>query len=140
MPELSGRNDRHHVARTQRLRRAEQKANRPCSLCGEPFDWDGAAARGQRGPRSWTADHVLPIAAALASGMTQPQALRGEIRGAHRDCNTRKGDGQVRPRQQHGSPRYEGKASTLPDYLPRPCPVHEAVGVACTIGPHSRAW
>jgi hypothetical protein len=45
---------------------------------------------------SWTADHVVPIAQALARGMTQPQALRGEIRGAHRACNTRKGDGPVK--------------------------------------------
>jgi hypothetical protein len=134
MPELSKRNDRHHVARTQRLRRAEQQANIPCYLCGQPFDWQGEAARGHRGPWSWTADHVLPIAQALSMGMTQPQALRGEIRGAHRACNTRKGDGQVK------ATGATVKGTTLPDYLSRRCPVHEAVGVACTIGPHSRAW
>src|SRR5664279_3385450 len=128
MPELSGRNDRHHVARTQRLRRAEQQANTPCHLCGGLFDWDGAAARGQRGPMSWTADHIEPIAAALARGLTGPQALRGPMRGAHRSCNTRKGDGQAK------ATGAIVKGITLPDYLPRRCPVHEAVGVACTIG------
>jgi len=75
-------NDRQYRARADALKRKTRREDLPCSLCGRPFDW---TITDYRNPGSWTADHVEPLA--------RGGALLGELRPAHRACNSRRGDG-----------------------------------------------
>lgn len=74
-------NDRAYKARWHALRRKRL----PCWLCGRPIDYN----TDWRAPQSFTADHVE----ALANG----GKLLGELRPAHRACNSRRGKGDPTP-------------------------------------------
>jgi hypothetical protein len=63
-----------------RLKRQAKAKGWPCYLCGEPIDFDAD----YRDRRSFTADHVDPLAAG--------GAILGPLRPAHRGCNSRRGD------------------------------------------------
>ena len=62
------------------LFRKSKRTGAPCWICGHPIDY-GADWRSKW---SFTADHVDPIA--LGGNP------RGELRPAHRSCNSRRGD------------------------------------------------
>lgn len=65
---------------TKALRRKSERTNAPCWICGQPIDYTAD----WRSRWSFTADHVVPIA--------QGGKWRGELRPAHRSCNSRRGD------------------------------------------------
>ncbi|MCM3907595.1 HNH endonuclease [Trueperella bernardiae] len=65
---------------TKALRRKAKAHNLPCWICGQPIDYTAD----WRSRWSFTADHVIPIA--LGGNP------RGELRPAHRACNSRRGD------------------------------------------------
>jgi hypothetical protein len=81
-------NDRQYRARADALKRKTRREGLVCWICRKPFDW---TVTDYRDPRAWTADHVEPLA--------QGGALLGELRPAHRACNSRRGDG-TRQRKQ----------------------------------------
>ncbi|OCW59808.1 hypothetical protein AKG36_08490 [Trueperella bernardiae] len=62
------------------MRRKAKAHNLPCWICGQPIDYTAD----WRSRWSFTADHVIPIA--LGGNP------RGELRPAHRACNSRRGD------------------------------------------------
>lgn len=85
------RNDREYVKRRDALRRQAQAYGLPCSIClGAEgpilFDVD------RNHPLTFEADHVTPVSVAMAMGMSQARAQRGELRPAHRVCNQRRGN------------------------------------------------
>ncbi|WP_311777830.1 HNH endonuclease [Trueperella abortisuis] len=65
---------------TKALKRKSQRTNAPCWICGQPIDYTAD----WRSRWSFTADHVIPIA--------KGGNPRGELRPAHRSCNSRRGD------------------------------------------------
>jgi len=73
-------NDRAYTARRDALRRRVAAEDLPCWICGQPIDialpWQDAQA--------FTADHVTPIA--------NGGHLLGELRPAHRGCNSHRGN------------------------------------------------
>jgi 5-methylcytosine-specific restriction endonuclease McrA len=73
-----GRDHRAHRAAKARLKRTGPDH---CALCGllidKSLEWPD--------PRSWTADHVVPIGAG--------GSVHGELQPAHKVCNERKGKG-----------------------------------------------
>lgn len=73
-------NDRAYRARATALKRRVAADHLPCWICGRPIDttlpWNDAQA--------FTADHVDP----LANG----GHLHGELRPAHRGCNSHRGN------------------------------------------------
>ena len=77
---MAARDKRSYRRRAARLRRTSVI----CWLCGEAIDTDLPPHHA----RSWTADHVDP----LANGGD----VDGLIRPAHRDCNASKGNGAPR--------------------------------------------
>lgn len=72
-------NDHTYAKRTRALRHHVQRTGEPCWLCGEPIDLDLPPTH----PKAFTADHVD----AIANG----GRLLGELRPAHRACNSRRG-------------------------------------------------
>ena len=64
------------------LRRRAKAENLPCWICGNHFNWELP----WHDAGGFTADHVDPIALG-----GKP---RGELRPAHRGCNSRRGTGQ----------------------------------------------
>lgn len=80
---MSRTKDRTYLRNRRRIRNQDV-----CWLCGQWIDPDLKSPH----PKSWTADHVTPI----ASGGHN----HGELRPAHRDCNTRRGKTPPPPR--HG--------------------------------------
>ena len=74
-----GLNDHTYVKRTQALRRHVQNTGAPCWLCGKTIDLGLPYTHRM----SFTADHVD----ARGNG----GSLLGEIRPAHRSCNSRRG-------------------------------------------------
>lgn len=71
---------------TYRKRAAALKRKRlPCWVCGRPIDYEAD----WKSPQAFTADHVKPIA--------HGGHLYGELRAAHRGCNSRRGAGNDRP-------------------------------------------
>ncbi|MGV4377948.1 HNH endonuclease [Trueperella pyogenes] len=77
---------------TKALRRKAQAQNLPCWICGQPIDYQAD----WRSKWSFTADHVIPI----ALGGSQ----RGELRPAHRSCNSRRGDTTRKPKTRRIKP------------------------------------
>lgn len=75
----NGRNRRSYRRKAARLKNAETI----CHLCNRPID----PTLDYRHPMSWTADHITP----LANG----GHVLGELRAAHRSCNSSKGRGQT---------------------------------------------
>lgn len=78
------RDSRRYRNQAKRLRRTAHT----CWLCGKHID----IALPYTHPESWTADHVQPI---NAGG-----DVHGELRPAHRGCNSSRGDG-IRNKQRH---------------------------------------
>lgn len=71
-----------HIKRTQDL----------CHLCGQPID----KTLDYRHPKSFTVDHVEPLS------LNEDRALdRTNLKAAHRDCNSRKGNGADGNVQRH---------------------------------------
>ncbi|VEI13228.1 HNH endonuclease [Trueperella bialowiezensis] len=62
------------------LYRKSKRTNAPCWICGQPIDYDAH----WKSKWSFTADHITPIALG--------GKWRGELRPAHRSCNSRRGD------------------------------------------------
>lgn len=80
------RNAHGYVKKREALRRRTKRLGLPCWLCGYPIDTD----LDYRHPMSFTADHVVPV---VAGG-----SMTGELKPAHRSCNSRRGGGrQVKP-------------------------------------------
>lgn len=78
----NGRDRRAYRRKAARLRRT----NTICWLCGQPIDPTLPATHAQ----SWTADHVIPL--------HQGGHVLGELRPAHRGCNSsRNGKQQAQP-------------------------------------------
>lgn len=73
------RNDHEYVKRREGLKRIARRRNTPCWLCGEPIHFDAD----WKHPLSFTADHVH----AVANG----GSMLGELRPAHRSCNSKRG-------------------------------------------------
>lgn len=73
------RDDKAYRARSRALKARTAREDLPCWLCGRPIDTDLP----WKDPQAFTADHVE----ALATG----GALLGELRPAHRACNSRRG-------------------------------------------------
>jgi len=80
---MSRTKDRTYLRNRRRIRDQDV-----CWLCGQWIDPDLKSPH----PKSWTADHVNPIARGGHN--------HGELRPAHRDCNTRRGKNPPPPR--HG--------------------------------------
>lgn len=76
-----GYNDHEYTKRRDALRRRAKREGIPCWLCHEQIDWDVP----WKHARSFTADHVD----SLANG----GSLYGDLRVAHRGCNSRRGRG-----------------------------------------------
>src|SRR5664279_1864976 len=132
MPEMSGRSDRHHLERTRRLRRAVQKLALPCWLCDQPID----LSLDYRDPMSFTSDHVVPVSVAMRNGATQAAALRGEMRPAHRSCNSSRGDGTARaPVSVPATPLKCTGYTNAGEQMPAPPDT-----ASCPAFPHSRPW
>lgn len=74
--EKQGRNHRAYRAKTAKLRKRADT----CWICGKWID----RSLDYRHPMSWTADHVTPL--------TKGGKLLGEMRPAHRSCNSRRGN------------------------------------------------
>lgn len=72
--------DKTYRKRQAALKRASQRENLTCWLCGKPFDW---TIENYLHPQAFTADHVE----AIGNG----GRLLGELRPAHRGCNSRRG-------------------------------------------------
>ena len=72
-------NDRKYIARTKALRRKRL----PCWICGQPIDYEAHWKESV----SFTADHVHP--------MKLGGKLYGELRPAHRGCNSSRGAGRA---------------------------------------------
>lgn len=79
--------DGEYQKRREVLKRRCRRDGTPCWLCGKPFDW---TVDQERDPMSFTADHVVPIA--------KGGRMTGELKPAHRSCNSRRGDGSNAPR------------------------------------------
>lgn len=77
------RNDHEYVKRRDALRRRGKRLRLPCWICGHPIDYDLESPD----PMSFTADHVVPVG--VGGSMT------GELRPAHRSCNSRRGVGRA---------------------------------------------
>lgn len=77
------RNDHSYVKRRDALRRRAKRLGLPCWLCGYPFDF----TLDYRDPMAFTADHIHAVAAG--------GSMTGELRPAHRSCNSRRGVGRV---------------------------------------------
>lgn len=73
------RNDRAYVAKREALKRQAKRTNVPCWICQKPFDF----TLDWKHPMSFTADHMK----AIANG----GSMTGELRPAHRSCNSRRG-------------------------------------------------
>lgn len=73
------RNDRGYTARRDALKRKSRKTNAPCHLCGKAIDY----GLPYKHAMSFTADHVD----AVGTG----GHMLGELRPAHRSCNSRRG-------------------------------------------------
>lgn len=74
-------NDRKYRVRAKALR----KKKLPCWICHREIDY----SLDWRDPMAFTADHVKPIA--------RGGHLYGELRPAHRGCNSRRGTGKETP-------------------------------------------
>lgn len=78
-------NDRTYLKRTAALKRHVKRTGEPCWIClkkepnGEPFDWNLPSTHA----KSFTADHIK----AIGNG----GRLLGELRPAHRGCNSSRG-------------------------------------------------
>jgi hypothetical protein len=72
------RNDRAYVAKREALKRQAKKTGAPCHICKNPFDF----TLDWKHPMAFTADHVDPV------GMGG--SMIGELRPAHRSCNSRR--------------------------------------------------
>ena len=79
----SNRNDVAYVAMAKALKAKTRREGLPCWLCHHTID----TSLDYRHPMSFTADHVKPVA--LGGAMT------GDLRPAHRSCNSRRGVGRV---------------------------------------------
>jgi 5-methylcytosine-specific restriction endonuclease McrA len=73
------RNDRAYVAKREALKRQAKRTQTPCWICHKPFDF----TLEWKHPMAFTADHVK----AIANG----GSMTGELRPAHRSCNSRRG-------------------------------------------------
>lgn len=72
-------NDRRYRSLANELKRKTRVENLPCWICGLFIDTD----LHWKEPMSFTADHIKPIALG--------GSLYGELRPAHRACNSRRG-------------------------------------------------
>lgn len=81
MPSKTRYNDRKYIARAKALR----KKRLPCWICHRDIDYDAD----WRDSMSFTADHIKPMA--------HGGNLYGELRPAHRGCNSRRGTGKEIP-------------------------------------------
>lgn len=88
---MSVYSDREYRKRTAALKRKTKRENWPCWLCGREFDW---SITDYQAPRAFTADHLEPLA--------RGGRLLGELRPAHRGCNSRRGDGRERKNELKG--------------------------------------
>jgi len=73
------RNDRAYVAKREALKRQARKTGAPCHLCGKPFNFD----LDWKHPMAFTADHLD----AVGNG----GSMTGQLKPAHRSCNSRRG-------------------------------------------------
>ena len=83
------RNDPVYVRRREALKRKAKAEGLPCALCKGKlgpirFDVD------QHHPLVFNADHVVPVAVAIAQGLSPKQAVRGELLVSHGTCNKRR--------------------------------------------------
>lgn len=111
-PARNGRDLRAYRRKAAQLKRTTSV----CWLCGEWIDTDLPSTH----PRSWTADHVDPLS-------TGGDVL-GEMRAAHRDCNSSRGNDT--PSRTHGGPARKRHMKRQGHWCDPPCRV-------C---PHSYAW
>lgn len=88
-PSRRGRNLRAYRRKAARLRRVEKV----CWICEGPID----PTLDYRDPMSSTADHVIPLAAG--------GDILGELRAAHRSCNSSAGDRGARQGKTETEPR-----------------------------------
>lgn len=86
------RNNPQYVRQREALKRHYQAGDLPCAECGKPFLWEYEDRKAYpeywKDPRSFTADHIAPI----ATGGHMAPGIAG-LRGLHRACNSRRGDG-----------------------------------------------
>lgn len=80
------RNDPVYVRRRDALKRKARAEGLPCALCKGrlgPIRFDV----GQHHPLAFNADHVVPVAVAIAQGQSAKHAVRGELIPCHGRCN-----------------------------------------------------
>lgn len=82
---MSRTKDRTYLKNRKRIRNQDV-----CWLCGQWIDPELKSPD----PMSWTADHVVPV--------SKGGHNHGELRPAHRVCNTRRGSKRPTPAQTHG--------------------------------------
>ncbi|MBF0809178.1 HNH endonuclease [Rothia nasimurium] len=91
MPTQTRYNNRTYLKHTAALKAHVKRTGEPCWLCGKPIDLELPSTH----PMSFTADHVD----AIANG----GKLLGELRPAHRSCNSARG--RKRTREQIKPPK-----------------------------------
>lgn len=94
------RNDPVYVRRREALKRKAKAEGLPCALCKGrlgPIRFDV----GQHHPLVFNADHVVPVAVAIAQGLSAKQALRGELIPSHFTCNAKR---QAKPLEELRAP------------------------------------
>lgn len=72
------RNDREYTKRRDALKRQAKANDLPCWLCHRAIDF----TLDWKHPMSFTADHVTPVGAG--------GSMTGELKPAHRSCNSRR--------------------------------------------------
>lgn len=80
---LNHRSDHEYAKRREALKWKAKRLGLVCWLCGYGFNFD----LDWRDPMAFTADHVEPIATG--------GSMLGELRPAHRSCNSRRGAGRA---------------------------------------------
>lgn len=82
MPRTPRPNYRTYQPKAEALRRHAQRHNLPCWICGQPINYQAHWKQAD----SFTADHVDPL--------HMGGRINGELRPAHRSCNTRRSNKQ----------------------------------------------
>ncbi|QPZ39533.1 HNH endonuclease [Paramicrobacterium chengjingii] len=91
------RNDSAYVKKRDALFRQGRKNGIGCHICGKPIDYN----LDWKHPMSKTADHINPIA--------NGGKMTGELRLAHRSCNSRRGTKPLNTITQVPSPKTSRK-------------------------------
>lgn len=92
------RNDRTYIRQRDRLKRQYEQDGLPCTACGKPFLWEfenrNLYPEFWKDSRSFTADHIesINLGGRMAPGIAG-------LRGMHRGCNSRRGDGSREARE-----------------------------------------